>query len=111
MFQSFDWRYLGYNLKTNQSQYETTFVDDDFIETVVVSFISTINDGSSLAAVLIDIYSQRNLNVAGNLVLLMQYIENKWPWIDIKWQIERYQKEVPEYQKYHDQVMDYLIFM
>jgi len=85
-------------------------VDDDFTETAV----SDNGDPYSMvgaASALIDIYSRRNLNVAGNLVLLMQYIENKWSWQDIKCQIRWYQKYIPEYQKCHDQVMDYLVFM
>jgi len=111
MFKSYSWKYLDYDSKTDQWRYEITIMDVDFTEPVAASAITadwTIND---IADALIDIYSRRNLNVAGNLVLFMQYVENKWPWRDIKRQIKWYQKYVPGYQKYHDQVMDYLIFM
>jgi len=110
MFRSFDWKYLDYDPTTNQSRYEIIFVDDDFIETTIAASIADYVV-VTVSIALIDIYSRRNLNVAGNLVLLMQYIENKRSWADIKWQIEEYQKCIPEYQKYHDQVMDYLVFM
>jgi len=100
MFRSVNYKYI-------RSQYEITIVDDDFTEIVVASntFINTI------VSILIDVYSRRNLNVAGNLVLLMQCIEHRWSWRNIKQQIKGYQKYVPEYSNYHDQVMDYLVFM
>jgi len=111
MFQSCEWKYLDSDPKTDQFRYEVTIVDDDFIEVAAAttSYSTAAHHGAAGAA-LIDIYSRRNLNVAGNLALLMQYIEHKWVWSDIKWQIEWYQKYIPEYQKYHDQVMGYLAF-
>jgi len=110
MFKSQDYIYLGYDSKTDQFRYETTIVDDDFTEIVIAAASADAIRAVVRAAVLIDVYSRRNLNVAGNLALLMQYVENKL-WMDIKQQIEEYQKFVPAYPKYHDQVMDYLIFM
>jgi len=109
MFKFFEWKYLGYDPKTDQYRSEITIVDDDFTETLVAA--SPIGGEAVVppaTTALIDIYSRRNLNVAGNLVLLMQDIESKW--LDIKLQIEYYQKYIPEYSKYHDQVMGYLIF-
>jgi len=112
MFRSYDYKYLGFNNKTDQWRYEITIMDDNFTETAVAAAVADVgdNDATRIAAVLIDIYSRRNLNVAGNLVLLMQYIENKWS-RDIKRQIELYQEHIIEYQKYHDQVMGYLVFI
>jgi len=116
MFRSYSYKYLGYDSKTDQWRHEITIVDDDFTEddafaSSVRPLILADEAAAAVSAALIDIYSRRNLNVAGNLVLLMQYIENKWPCRDIKSQIEWYQKYVPEYPKYHDQVMDYLVFI
>jgi len=109
MFRSFNYKYFGYNGE-KLHRYQVIIVDDDFIETATVFAVAP-GSIATEAAALIDIYSRRNLNVASNLALLMQYTEHVCPWIDIKWQIECYQKEIPEYQKYHDQIMDYLIFL
>jgi len=109
MFRSCEWKYLDYDSKTDQDRYEITIVDDDFIETVAT--ISAASVSAAYAIALIDIYSRRNLNVAGNLVLYMQYAEHRWSELVINLQIEEYSKYVPEYSKYHDQVMGYLVFM
>jgi len=89
-------------------EYEVTIVDDDFFETKTV-FANVATEAAAIA--LIDIYSQKNLNVAGNLALLMRYVEHNFPALDINLQIRAYQNNIPEYSKYHDQVMGYLVFL
>jgi len=112
MFRSCEWKYLDHDPKTDQYRWEITIMDDDFTEAGVAAVSMDAGAASDTAAiVLIGIYSRRNLNVAGNLILLMQYIENKWLSPDIKLQTELHLKYVPEYPKYHDQVMDYLVFI
>jgi len=108
MFQSCALKYLSYSPQTNWKRYTITIVDDTFTETVSCY---AAGEAYAVVSVLINIYSQKNLNVASNLALLMQHLERKWASINIKWQIEYYQKYVPGYQKYHDQVMEYLVFL
>jgi len=114
MFRFYDWKCFESIYETEKSQYEITIVDDDFIEIEMISVglrgNGSLTDIIATFHAIINTYSRRNLNVAGNLVLLMQFIEHKWPSMDIKWQIEICQQFISEYREYHDQVMDYLIF-
>jgi len=95
--------FRSYSLKPLDYGYEITIVDDDFTESAFAMNVPSVT-------ALINIYSRRNLNVSGNLALLIRYGEYKHSW-DIKRQIKWFQAYVPEYQKYHDQVIDYLIFL
>jgi len=105
MFKSFNFKYLDHDSKKAKYRYEIIIVDDDFTE--VADALVCGRPTADAAAALITIYSRRNLNVAGNLALFMQFTEHEWSWRSIEW----HQKEIPEYPKYHDQVIGYLAFM
>lgn len=86
---------------------QITIIDDDFMDlaTEVVVFSEAAEAQAEVMAV-IEIYSRRNLNVAKNLWLLHEYCNRQWG----RWneRITHWQKHIPEYAPYHDDLLFYL---
>lgn len=117
MFISYISKYLGYDQKTDQYQYEITIIDSEFEETVTTTTTAMApapRDAAArtgaLPAAALKIYSARNLNVSKNLFLLFQYVEKQYNWWTTKKQYEWCLEYVPEYTQYHEGVKKLLLF-
>src|ERR1019366_2784163 len=71
-------------------------IDDDFIESVIVSALSITR---AHVSAIIKVYSEKELNVALALTLYFKIINDHKIW-SIADQIKFYEKEVPEFKKY-----------
>jgi hypothetical protein len=89
MFQSIEYiRSLGYDVATDQYEYEYELIDSDFRCVGVAVGVS--------AVIVIQEYSKRKLNVAANLIRCFKYQEKKFGW-PISEQIARAEKYQPAF--------------
>ena len=81
-----------------------TIIDSDFEETI------SINDDRGLGRYIIDLYEEKNLPVATNLVLAFQYYIKLYD-VNIGFIISENKKLNPKYTKYEKDVEKYLLLL
>jgi len=119
MFQSISFIFLKSENDLNHYLYVIT--DTDFTEEVVETVPENQGLGSSIVAAIINCYSSKNLNVAYNLILFMQFWENansvpraprrSTNRFSILNQISRYKQLVLEFDKYLPKIEKYLVLI
>ena len=103
MFKSI--RYIKY-LKNND--YLVEIIDDNFKEQYVGRVKPDRHKTSSIeASAIINCYSSKNLNVAKNLFLFMQYCYKYYNY-SISEQISFFKQEVPDFEIYFPEIQKYI---
>lgn len=110
MFQSYKYKYLNYDQKSQKHNYEISIIDEDFKETITVSAVAFVSIACAAATAIIKIYSKRNLNVSKNIVAYMKYFDKQYgSYYDINNQIHWYKKDVPKFDNYLPKIEKYLL--
>ena len=117
MFISYEYKYLGYEAKTNEYRWQYKIIDSGFEEVVdattpratdVRIFGDPIILGVAIAV--IDIYEKRNLNVAANLMKAIICHSKTYGWTIadlISWN----KKWNPKFAKYEKDIEKYMVLL
>lgn len=103
-------KYLGYDASTDQFEYLTKIIDDDFENELSARARLDAAASAAAARALIKIYSQKQLDVARNLMLLILKINEKYHWLKLNYIIEDLDKYIPEFKPYSNQIKQLLLF-
>lgn len=89
-------------------EFEYVLADTDF-ETTIAIAVSALLDGIYL--VFIKEYEKRNLNVAHNIIRLIEFLSGNWIEERVLSQITYLENNVPEYKKYIEDVRKYMVLL
>ena len=108
MFKSIKYnKYLGYDPLTDLCSHEYEITDTDFVE-IGHGLSRSMSEGGE--AVVINIYSKRNLNVAANLMLLFKLYHHRHRW-SIQDQIYWCRRNILGFDKYEKDLEKYLLLI
>lgn len=121
MFQSYEiYKHLGYDQKTNQYKYLYRIIDDEFenVEVeigvdarVAIAIAIDVSIETGIGIGVIDVYENRNLNVAANLVAAFQFINRRKYGTSISNIVKYNKKYNPKYPPYAAEVDKYLAWI
>ena len=105
MFKSIHYeKYLGYNEKTKLHSYQYKIIDSDF------ECLGAMVEGMAVGAI-INVYKERNLNVAANLALYFKLYSKTNTFWTIDKLINYARKYAPEFSEYEKDLEKYLLLI
>ena len=101
-------KYLGYDEKTKLYRHQFKIIDSDF-----ECLTSPWHEGHGLkrAGAVINVYKERNLNVAANLALFFKWQVKEYNYYNIDYAINFCRKYMPELNEYEKDLEKYLLLM